>query len=73
MSMYPHRAMGGAAPPVNQSRLEELLEQIRTEFSSQSRTTEAYEHQIQAQVSEMQHVREKVFNMEQMHLNLKQK
>lgn len=45
MSMYPHRAMGGAAPPANQSRLDELLEQVRNEFSSQLRTNEAYEHQ----------------------------
>ncbi|KAL2754670.1 hypothetical protein ACRALDRAFT_2109671 [Sodiomyces alcalophilus JCM 7366] len=73
MSMYPHRAMAGAAPPANQSRLDELLEQVRNEFSSQLRTSEAYEHQIQAQLSEMQHIREKVFNMEQIHLNIKQK
>lgn len=47
MSMYPsHRTMAGGAPPQpNQSRLEELLDQIRNEFSSQTRTTEAYEHQ----------------------------
>lgn len=28
---------------------------------------------VQAQLSEMQHVREKVFNMEQLHLNIKSK
>ena len=28
---------------------------------------------VQAQLSEMTHIREKVFNMEQMHLNIKNK
>ncbi|RBA09934.1 glucose repression regulatory protein TUP1 [Fusarium proliferatum] len=72
MSMYPHRAMGGG-PQGNSTRLNELLEQIRVEFDTQMRATENYEHQIAAQVSEMQLVREKVYQMEQTHLSLKQK
>jgi glucose repression regulatory protein TUP1 len=72
MSMYPHRAMGGG-PQANSTRLNELLDQIRVEFESQMRTAENYEHQIAAQVSEMQMVREKVYQMEQTHLGLKQK
>ncbi|KXH29651.1 WD domain-containing protein, partial [Colletotrichum nymphaeae SA-01] len=72
MSMYPHRAMG-AVPPNNSARLNELLDQIRSEFDTQMRQTEGYEHQIQAQVQEMQLVREKVYAMEQAQMNLKQK
>ncbi|KFH43112.1 Transcriptional repressor rco-like protein [Hapsidospora chrysogenum ATCC 11550] len=72
MSMYPHRGMG-AVPPGNSSRLNELLDQIRAEFDTQLRQTEGLEHQISAQVSEMQLVREKVYAMEQTHMTLKQK
>ncbi|KAL2271865.1 hypothetical protein VTJ83DRAFT_1236 [Remersonia thermophila] len=75
MSMYPgHRGMGGV-PPANggAGRLNELLEQIRAEFESHVRQTETYEHQIQAQVQEMQMIREKVYQMEQAQLGLKQK
>ncbi|CAM1510328.1 Fc.00g006630.m01.CDS01 [Cosmosporella sp. VM-42] len=71
MSMYPHR-MGGV-PPGNSARLNELLDQIRAEFETQARQTEGFEHQISAQVSEMQLVREKVYAMEQTHMTLKQK
>ncbi|ATY58716.1 transcriptional repressor TUP1 [Cordyceps militaris] len=70
--MYSHRGMG-AVPPSNTSRLNELLEQIRAEFDTQMRQSEGFEHQISAQVSEMQLVREKVYSMEQTHMTLKQK
>ncbi|CZS78083.1 unnamed protein product [Fusarium graminearum] len=63
----------GGGPQANSTRLNELLDQIRVEFESQMRTAENYEHQIAAQVSEMQMVREKVYQMEQTHLGLKQK
>lgn len=70
--MYPHQQrMGG--PPSNQARLNELLDQIRAEFDSQLRQSGEFEHQIAAQVSEMQLVREKVYAMEQTHMTLKQK
>ncbi|CEJ87641.1 Putative Transcriptional repressor tup1 [[Torrubiella] hemipterigena] len=72
MSMYPHRGMP-AGPPGNSARLNELLEQIRAEFETQMRQSEGFEHQISAQVSEMQLVREKVYTMEQTHMTLKQK
>lgn len=46
MSMYPaHRGMGGVPPGNNGARLNELLEQVRSEFESQMRTSENYEHQ----------------------------
>jgi general transcriptional corepressor TUP1 len=45
MSMYPgHRGMPGV-PPNGAARLNELLDQIRSEFESQMRTGETYEHQ----------------------------
>jgi glucose repression regulatory protein TUP1 len=74
MSMYPHRGMaGGVPPPPNNTRLNELLDQIRAEFDSQARATDNFEHQINIQVNEMSLVREKVYSMEQTHLTLKQK
>ncbi|AEO69533.1 uncharacterized protein THITE_2120070 [Thermothielavioides terrestris NRRL 8126] len=75
MSMYPgHRGMGNV-PPANGvvGRLNELLDQIRAEFESHIRQSETYEHQIQAQVQEMHAIREKVYQMEQSQLGLKQK
>ncbi|RYP07258.1 hypothetical protein DL765_009210 [Monosporascus sp. GIB2] len=70
MSMYPgHRGMPQNAPP----RLNELLDQIRSEFDNQARVNESYEAQIQQQVQEAQLIREKVYQLEQQHLNMKQK
>ena len=43
MSMYPHRSMGGV--PQSNSRLNELLDQIRAEFDNQLRLTQDYEQQ----------------------------
>ncbi|PHH49344.1 Transcriptional repressor rco-1 [Ceratocystis fimbriata CBS 114723] len=72
MSMYPqHPPRMGGGPPNN--RFNELLEQIRSEYESQIRSGENYEHQIQSQVSELQLIREKVYAMEQTHMTLKQK
>ncbi|CAK7564112.1 MAG: proteinral transcription repressor [Sporothrix epigloea] len=75
MSMYGggHRGMGAVPPSNGVGRLSELLDQIRSEFESQLRASENYEHQIQAQVNEMQLIREKVYTMEQTHMSLKQK
>ncbi|KAI9746513.1 MAG: general transcription repressor [Claussenomyces sp. TS43310] len=72
MSMYnAHRGMGGPAP--GNTRLNELLEGIRNEFETQSRASSDYEHNIQQQLQEMQMVREKVYQMEQTQLAMKQK
>ncbi|EPE07232.1 transcriptional repressor rco-1 [Ophiostoma piceae UAMH 11346] len=75
MSMYGggHRGMGAVPPNNGGGRLNELLDQVRSEFETQMRSSENYEHQIQAQVNEMQLIREKVYAMEQNHLSLKQK
>ena len=45
--MYPtHRGMGGVPPSTNAGgRLNDLLEQIRTEFEGQLRAAENFEHQ----------------------------
>lgn len=46
MSMYAgHRGMGPVPPGNGGERLNELLNQIRSEFESQMRATESFEHQ----------------------------
>lgn len=48
--MYPgHRGMGPVPPGNGGERLNELLAQIRSEFESQMRTTENFEHQSKPQ------------------------
>jgi len=72
--MYPnHRGMVGPAPVAGGSRLNELLEGIRQEFETAARASGEYEHNLNAQIQEMQVVREKVYAMEQTQLSLKQK
>ncbi|KAH8821514.1 WD40-repeat-containing domain protein [Xylogone sp. PMI_703] len=71
MSMYnPHRGLG---PASGNTRLNELLDGIRAEFDNQARASGEYEHNIAAQIQEMQLVREKVYQMEQTHIALKAK
>ncbi|KAM7207405.1 transcriptional repressor tup1 [Naviculisporaceae sp. PSN 640] len=74
MSMYnAHRGIAGPPPAGGGGRLSELLDQIRIEFEAQSRQYEQYEHQIQAHTQEMQLIRERVYQMERTHLDLKNK
>lgn len=69
--MYnPHRGLG---PASGNARLNELLDGIRAEFENQARASGEYEHNIAAQIQEMQLVREKVYQMEQTHIALKAK
>ncbi|KFY94955.1 hypothetical protein V498_03620 [Pseudogymnoascus sp. VKM F-4517 (FW-2822)] len=65
-----HRGMG---PAPGNPRLNELLDQVRAEFETQARASGEYEHSIGQQLQEMQMVREKVYQMEQTHMALKQK
>lgn len=65
-----HRGMPGPAPT---SRLQDLLEQIRAEFDAQGGRNNDYEHQIAAQLQEMDLIRGKIFQIEQSHINMKQK
>lgn len=69
--MYNHRGLGGPQPGT--SRLNELLDGIRAEFETQARASGEYENHVAAQIQEMNMVREKVYQMEQTHLALKQK
>lgn len=73
--MYPgHRGMGGGPPSgPGAARLNDLLEQVRGEFETHVRQNENYEHQLQLQVQEMQLIRDKVYQMEQQQIVLKQK
>ncbi|KAF7544720.1 hypothetical protein G7046_g9730 [Stylonectria norvegica] len=71
MAMYPGPHRGPPGPAGN--RLNELLDSIRLEFDTQLRQVDSYEHQVTAQVNEMQLVRDKVYAMEQTHMTLKQK
>ncbi|KLU87420.1 hypothetical protein MAPG_06420 [Magnaporthiopsis poae ATCC 64411] len=74
MSMYPAHRGTGVPPQANgPSRLNELLDQVRSEFESQARQSEGYEHQIQSQIAEVHMIREKVYQMEQTQVALKNK
>ncbi|KAK0629866.1 rco-1 [Bombardia bombarda] len=74
---YPGQHRGLAGPPGgpsnSASRVNELLEQVRLEFEGQVRQYQDYEHQLQGHAQEMQAIRERVYQMEQTQLNLKQK
>lgn len=45
--MYPHRGMGGGAPPAQAgaARLNELLDQVRAEFEGSARQSDQMEIQ----------------------------
>ncbi|KAI9841971.1 MAG: general transcription repressor [Thelocarpon superellum] len=64
-----HRGMVTA--PNN--RLTELLDQLRAEFENQAGRTGEYEHQIATQMNEMELVRQKVYQLEQTQIAIKQK
>ncbi|KKZ60628.1 glucose repression regulatory protein TUP1 [[Emmonsia] crescens] len=67
--MYnPHRGMV-AAPS---SRLTELLDQLRQEYENQSRSTGEFEHQLTGQLQEMEMIRQKVYQLEQAQIKMKQ-
>ncbi|KAI5803132.1 WD40-repeat-containing domain protein [Geopyxis carbonaria] len=68
-SMYPsHRGMVQAP-----SRLNELLDQVRSEFETSQARNGEYEHKIQQQVQEMDVIRQTVFQLEAAHTAMKQK
>ncbi|KAI2791603.1 Transcriptional repressor rco-1 [Penicillium oxalicum] len=62
-----HRGM----VPAPNSRLTELLDQLRQEFESQSRSTGEYEHQLTGQLQEMEMIRQKVYQLEQTQIKMK--
>ncbi|KAJ5362293.1 Transcriptional repressor Tup1 N-terminal [Penicillium brevicompactum] len=63
-----HRGM----VPAPNSRLTELLDQLRQEFESQSRNTGEFEHQLTGQLQEMEMIRQKVYQLEQAQIKIKQ-
>ncbi|KAH8158537.1 hypothetical protein CIB48_g9706 [Xylaria polymorpha] len=70
MSLYPH----ARGLPQSGARLQELLDQIRSEFENQIRINEGYEQQkVQQQVQEASLIRDKVYQLEQAHMSIKQK
>ncbi|CBF70872.1 protein rcoA [Aspergillus nidulans FGSC A4] len=69
LTMYnAHRGM----VPAPNSRLNELLDQLRQEFENQSRSTGEFEHQLTGQLQEMEMIRQKVYQLEQAQLKMKQ-
>jgi glucose repression regulatory protein TUP1 len=58
--------------PAPNSRLTELLDQLRQEFESQSRNTGEFEHQLTGQLQEMEMIRQKVYQLEQAQIKIKQ-
>ncbi|CAI7591481.1 Transcriptional repressor rco-1 [Penicillium manginii] len=66
-----YNAHRGMVPAPN-SRLTELLDQLRQEFESQSRNTGEYEHQLTGQLQEMEMIRQKVYQLEQTQIKMKQ-
>ncbi|KAH0556971.1 hypothetical protein GP486_005242, partial [Trichoglossum hirsutum] len=67
-----YNAHRGMVPAPNH-RLTELLDQVRTEFENQAARTGDYEHQITTQMNEMELVRQKVYQLEQQQIQIKQK
>ncbi|PKY06888.1 WD40 repeat-like protein [Aspergillus campestris IBT 28561] len=61
----------GMVPPPN-SRLTELLDQLRQEFETQTRSTGEFEHQLTGQLQEMEMIRQKVYQLEQAQIKMKQ-
>lgn len=60
MSMYPaHRGMGGVPPSNSAARLNELLDQIRSEFEGQMRSGETFEHQSKTHLSPLPPIKTK--------------
>ncbi|KAJ5127537.1 hypothetical protein N7448_008316 [Penicillium atrosanguineum] len=63
-----HRGM----VPAPNSRLTELLDQLRQEFETQTRSTGEFEHQLTGQLQEMEMIRQKVYQLEQTQIKMKQ-
>ncbi|MCJ1227740.1 general transcription repressor [Toensbergia leucococca] len=64
-----HRGM----VPAPANRLNELLDQVRAEFDTQQSRTDDYEQRLTVQMQEMEMVRQKVYNLEQTQLAIKQR
>lgn len=64
--------LGPAAPGPPNHRLNEILDNLRSEFDNQSRSSEQVESQVTQQIQEMELIRNKVYQLEQNQLKMKQ-
>ncbi|KAJ5202054.1 WD40 repeat-like protein [Penicillium cinerascens] len=62
----------GMVPALN-SRLTELVEQLHQELDSQSRSAGEFEHHLTGQLQEMDMIRQKVYQLEQAYIKMKEK
>lgn len=70
-----HRGNPNLGPPQpNQPnhRLNEIFDTLRAEFENQNRSSEQYEGQVAQQIQEMELIRNKVYQLEQNQLKMKQ-
>lgn len=63
---------GPAQPAAHNQRLNEILDTLRAEFENQSRGSEQMETQVSQQIQEMELIRNKVYQLEQNQLKMKQ-
>ncbi|KAK5065049.1 hypothetical protein LTR84_000884 [Exophiala bonariae] len=64
--------LGPAPPGQPNHRLNEIMESLRAEFDNQSRSSEQVENQVAQQIQEMELIRNKVYQLEQNQLKMKQ-
>src|ERR1700759_354877 len=64
--------LGPSAPGQPNHRLNEILDSLRAEFDNQSRSSEQVESQVTQQIQEMELIRNKVYQLEQNQLKMKQ-
>lgn len=64
--------LGPAPPGQSNHRLNEILDSLRAEFDNQNRSSEQFESQVAQQIQEMELIRNKVYQLEQNQLKIKQ-
>lgn len=64
--------LGPAPPGPPNHRLNEIFESLRSEFENQTRSSEQVENQVAQQIQEMELIRNKVYQLEQNQLKMKQ-
>lgn len=64
--------LGPGQPAAHSQRLNEILDSLRSEFENQTRGSEQMETQVTQQIQEMELIRNKVYQLEQNQLKMKQ-
>ena len=64
--------LGPAQPGQPNHRLNEIFDNLRAEFDNQNRSSEQFEGQVAQQIQEMELIRNKVYQLEQNQLKMKQ-